>query len=493
MQEPLGIEYLSAFCKSLGDASLVLDQTLEQASGEKIAKRTFFFQADIIGFSLTTAQELDALYEIYDFYKTFSHEKTICWVAGGNFISTEIEKAVKILPEDFTFVCFEGENALCELRQLWKQGGKTQGKIFRGKPVVDLNTLPFPERPFARAIQSQGGAFNIQASRGCFGSCSYCSSPGMGEGGNLWRGRTIKHIVDEMEYIFDTFHTSAFNFIDEDFLGPNKQSMKRAITFAEEIKKRHLKITFSIQVRPNSLDNAIIDMLADIGLTYVFMGIESDDKEDLKRWNRPWCEDPWSIVDYIQQKDIGINAGVLLFHSHSTIQKIRGFAKKLFQHGLLEFRSATNCLDAMPGSRIYKKALKQKVFKAEELGPQPLPFVDKKIELLYNDLLEAVAPLGPPSMHAVCAVPQVLAARPYEKKRYQKLQDIMHPLDKAVADTLFTLLNIYEKGKLTKDMLKQYQADNLIIAVKACENLSRNYFASSFEELREAIQKDTGL
>jgi len=176
-----------------------------------------------------------------------------------------------------------------------------------------------------------------------------------GHGRFSWRGRSPENIVKELVFLHRTCSALTFNFVDEDFLGPPALASDRVNRIAAAINEAGLNITFGIQVRPNSLSDEIIDSLASVGLKYVFMGIESDDPEDFKRWGRQYCADTWHFVRYLQKKEIEINAGTLLFHPDCTFDGIRAFADKLRQHGLLNCRTAINRLDAMPGSFYYNQ------------------------------------------------------------------------------------------------------------------------------------------
>lgn len=288
----------------------------------------------------------------------------------------------------------------------------------------------------------------------------------------------------------------SFNFVDEDFLGPSTDAPRRAQVLADELSRRKMQIAFSIQVRPASLRREIIDTLADAGLIYVFMGIESDSPEDFRRWRRPWTEDPWQFVVQFCNRGVALNAGVLLFHSHATLAGIRRFATKLHEHRLLEYRSARNRLDAMPGSFFHKQGVQTGQFDAESPGPQPLPFIHREVEAFYVDLLPVLESLGVPSMHALCALPPLLAAQRFDlraRPRCQELQSIISRLDDAVASSFFTLLDSHQQGTRSADISGELRRENLRTAVECARELAASGFAPSFDALREAIRIDSGM
>jgi len=495
VQEPLGLEYLAAWRKAAGDYVLVLDSAIEGAGDLKLARRAASFQPETIGFSITTAQEIKSVRSIYAECLQALRGRRVRWVAGGNFVSTDPEAALKLLPPDFVLVRFEGERAMDELAAA-SPGVEADGRLRTGLAVDNLDTIPFPARPFAAHVLARGAAFNLQGSRGCHGACRYCCSPGMFVAARRWRGRSPAHIAEEMSTLFHRYGACSFNFVDEDFLGANAVAATRARMFAEELGRRQLRVAFSVQVRPGSLSPEAIDCLAGAGLVYVFMGIESDDVEDFRRWHRPWTADPWPLVGLLRERGVEVNAGVLLFHSHSTFAGIRRFATKLREQRLLEYRSATNRLDAAPGSQIHQAALVAGQIDGASPGPKALPYLDPRIGVLHADLLEALAPLGPPSMQAVCELPPALVRRRFADVRRAGVNELLklaERLDDAVTQSLFALLDLHEKGMGSPGLVGTLRRQNLEIGCEAARDLAAHGFAKSFESLREAIRIDAGV
>ncbi|MBF0317465.1 MAG: radical SAM protein [Nitrospirae bacterium] len=482
-----------------GDATLILDCSLENSSEIKTARRAMSYKPDIIGFSIMTAQNIPSVNAIYDECNRISSGHNIQWLAGGNFISSELSQAMKILPERFFLCQFEGERALEGFVQslpLQTTHRDDQGRVVTGKTVEDLDSLPFPRRPFIDIVLQNKWSVNIQGSRGCCGTCKYCASPGMSaQGTRKWRGRSMENIVQEIAWLNYQYGVVAFNFVDEDFLGPNHLARQRAIALSKGLAQRNLKVSIGIQVRPDSLTHEIIDILTGTGVSYFFIGIESDSPDDFKRWGRPYHPDIWKTMAYLQHLDVVVHAGVMLFHQHSTLQGIRQFAGKLHIHGLFNYVSAVNRLDAIPGSFFYKSAIKENIIKSDDIGPQPLQFLSKEVECFYEDLLHVLAPLGPPYMHAICSLPYMsgVALRDPRNHDYANLKATIQPLNETVWQSFLSLLNAYEHGGAERAFVNQMRHNNLSVAIESVKTLVRNNLAPSFETLREAIRIDSGL
>jgi anaerobic magnesium-protoporphyrin IX monomethyl ester cyclase len=502
IQEPLGLECLAALLRRDGAQVLLLDAALDALSDVRLARRAAAFQPDAIGFSVMTAQEIESVCAIHAEGLRALGTRAVRWLAGGNFVTTETARAAALLPKRLWLVRCEGELALVELARRWSSPQGTaadagEDRVLTGPPVEDLDGLPPAERPFADTILGRGWAFNLQGSRGCCGQCRYCSSPGMFEAGaRRWRGRTPARLVSEMDTLHRRFGACSFNLIDEDFLGPPAVAAGRAAAMAAEIRRRNLRLSFGIQVRPASMSDEAIDALTSTGLTYVFMGLESDDPEDFRRWGRPWTGDPWWAVERLRRGGAEVNVGVLLFHSHSTFAGVRRFARRLRDYRLLEYRSATNRLDAMPGSAFHQEAVRARTLDSDATGPQPIPFVHPGMEEFYRDVLLALQPLGPPSMHAVCALPPALAGRRLDERFAQRCDDlrqILDFLDERVAQSFFAVLDLHEMRVGPRDLVSQLRQTNLETALAACRDMVDRGMAASFDALREAVRTDAGM
>jgi methylmalonyl-CoA mutase cobalamin-binding subunit len=478
VQEPLGLEYLAATLQACGCQVLILDSALNQLTDVKLARRAAAFQPDIVGFSITTDRELESVVSIYEECKAASENKRLCWIAGGNYVTTETGAAQKNLPQEIRLIKYDGETFVRQVYELWKEGRlPSLPRLSNGEPPLHPDGLPFPLRPYHACLIRNGWAFNMQGSRGCCGACRYCGSRGMRSPGQVaWRGRSPAHIVREIAHLYHVYAARTFNFVDEDFLGPPAQAMQRAATFAGEILRCRLKIAFGIQVRPHSLSEEIIDVMASAGLKYVFMGIESDNPADFKAWGRSYCDQTWQWVTYLQQKEIEINAGTLLFHPDSSFEGVRSFAGQLRRHRLLNYRTAVNRLDAMPGSALYEQYIT--THPAEyEAGILSLPFKHPRMELFYETLLKTLAPIEIPSMHVLCRMPTIrtrMLFDPDKAGEYRFLKSVDSACDDRVADSFYPLLEMFEKENPQEDKIREMRETNRTFAAEMLRKLSEN-------------------
>ncbi|MDR0429596.1 MAG: radical SAM protein [Tannerellaceae bacterium] len=493
IQEPLGLEYLASTLVEQGCKALLLDSALDNLDNCKLARRAASFQPDAIGFSITTDRELDSIWSIYSDCKALLAGKEVFWIAGGNYVTAEFGNAQVKLPGEFHLMRYEGETSLKTICAYWEKSSVHKiPRLISGSPAIPLDKLPFPARRYSYHLRKYGWAFNLQGSRGCCSACAYCASKGMRkEHHPSWRGRSPENIVRELTYLYEKYNARAFNFVDEDFLGPPSMALDRAARFAEGIRRNKLKITMGIQVRPNSLSEEIIDYLATAGLTYVFLGIESDDPRDFKAWRRAYCDKTWDWVSRLQEKDIEVNAGTLLFHPDCTLEGIRRFASKLRQYGLLNCRTAINRLDAMPGSSMYDEyAAAHPEHKYR--GIHTLPFRNAGIEGLYQTLVDVLAPVEAPSMHALCAMPVCRTNKVYDKDEWQLpvLRQINRVCDQRVSACFFSILDMFETGTMQQTKVERMIKENICFGRSVAKNLIEHGFVRSPEALYAAINED---
>jgi hypothetical protein len=491
IQEPLGLEYLASSLRAEGCTVLIMDSVLDRLDDAKLGRRAAAFQPDAVGFSVTTDQDLDSVLAIYSECRDSLNGKPVFWIAGGNFVTTEWHYAQKSLPEEMHLMRFEADISIRDVVYKWRERNlDSLPRLMDGIPSNFPDELPFPARPFYAPVLKYGWAFNVQGSRGCCSACKYCASRGMRGANPAWRGRSPENIVREIVWLTRQYGARVFNFVDEDFLGPPLNARKRAKDFAAGIIANRLKITFGIQVRPNSLSIETIDNLYDAGLRYVFMGIESDNPSDFRDWGRQYCADVWQWVEYLQSRGIEVNAGTLLFHPGSTAAGIRSFATRLRQYSLLNYRTVINRLDAMPGSFFHDEYIAA-TGDAGHCGTVVLPFRKQpELEVLYRTTAEALAPVEIPSMHALCAMPTAQINQLFNDgdTSFDRLKSISAECDGRVSSCFFEILDMFDKNAITEDRINELKTGNRSFGLKMIDKLISNGFVRLQELPRDAMQ-----
>ena len=197
---------------------------------------------------------------------------------------------------DINFVLFgEYEASLLELVQKLKDNHSLEnvkGLIFRqGDEIIknasrelisDLDWLPWPERkllPIKKYNDAPGDiplpCASMWASRGCPFRCSFCLWPQVMYGGNKYRVRSVKNVVDEMEYLIKELGFKSVYFDDDTW----NVGRTRMLNFCQELKNRDLQIPWAIMARAELMDEELLEIMRDAGLFAVKYGIESSSQK----------------------------------------------------------------------------------------------------------------------------------------------------------------------------------------------------------------------
>lgn len=148
--------------------------------------------------------------------------------------------------------------------------------------ISDIDVLPEPARDliftsYGKKDVSPYGHGKVLTTRGCPFLCTFCCSHLIW--GRKVRFRDINKVVDEIESMYRDHGTRKFDMADETFT-LNKE---RVLEFCRIIKERKLKITLNCKTRVDIIDEEIFRALKSAGCTSIAIGVESGNKEMLKR------------------------------------------------------------------------------------------------------------------------------------------------------------------------------------------------------------------
>lgn len=160
---------------------------------------------------------------------------------------------------------------------------------------TNLDALPMPAwenfplsgywiAGFAHAPVSGAKFLPILTSRGCPYRCTFCIAP---EVNPKWRGRSAKHVVDEMEHFFRTLGISDFHISD---LDPTV-SDKRTREICDELIRRNLPVTWKLAqgTKIETIKSEkTIELMAKAGCVFVSFSPESGSPDLLKIMNKPF-------------------------------------------------------------------------------------------------------------------------------------------------------------------------------------------------------------
>ena len=335
-QGNLGMGYLAAV---LQESGRIVEMVDVRDGPERIAARLESRQPLIVGFSLIFQCFLP------QFRRVARHLRevgiTSHFTIGGHFPSLCFDECLNNFPELDSVVRYEGEETLVDLVDRissgrdWKEtpgiAYLNSGEVTETAPralVQDLDSLPFPYRPYEAGHIGGFATLPLLASRGCVRRCSFCSihtfyrtAPG-----KVVRVRKPEKIIEEMQLLHDQFGVRVYLFQDDDFPLWGKKGREWADELVGRMHDSGLAdhTLWKISCRGEYVDLELFAKLRDAGLFLVYMGIESGDEEGLKVLNKEMTvEQNIQAVKMLKELGILVSYGFMLFDPSSTFKSVR--------------------------------------------------------------------------------------------------------------------------------------------------------------------------
>jgi radical SAM superfamily enzyme YgiQ (UPF0313 family) len=335
-----------------------------------------------------------------------------CPVCAGGYLPTYAAREMMEESDAFDFaVKREGELTFLELvNHLSRHDGRAapaqlreiQGLIYRdGDQIVenpdrayapDLDLLPFPSRD---VLEERGFKLaQISTSRGCRLDCTFCVARSFW---GTWRGRSPRHVVDEMERLYRA-GIRHFNFIDNSFEDPDK-ACDRMMTIARGIIDSGMQISWVADGRAElhrKLSPEMTAVLKRSGLRSLFVGIEAANPADLRLYAKACgVEDVFRCMEFFPRHGIRVRPGFMNFNPYSTIDGLRMNIEFLGRFGLAgDFYRLVSRYALESGGRLYARVEGDSLLLPGAWDdPFRYRFVDERVAVLYTFLAEAVARL----------------------------------------------------------------------------------------------------
>lgn len=240
-------------------------------------------------------------------------------VAGGLQITADVEKISKNYPLIDIFIGGESELILNEISERYSDVQKNKktlnyelkkikGISFFNNEKLEMNSkqnildnldqIPhydysvFDDQVFYRAYNGKVlRAIDYEISRGCIYSCSYCvetviqsyygfkdstSSGAIKNAKSYLRNKNSKKIYEELKHYKEKFKIELIRFQDTNFLTIDRKVL---IELSELITKNPLDLKFYIETRPEGINTKTIQLLKNLGVDGVGMGLELSGEE----------------------------------------------------------------------------------------------------------------------------------------------------------------------------------------------------------------------
>ena len=291
---PLGLLYISSHLKACGFRVDIFDSTF----------RTL---ADFTDYIRRNRPPLVGLYCNLMTRQNILRMIAICREVGARIIlggPEPVSYAREFLLTGADLVVVgEGEQTLAELIPILQQHShpdlnQVSGIIFQGadgQPVTtpprallpDLSAQPWPDREaidleqYLETWATHHGvrSTSLITARGCPYTCTWCSHTVFG---HSHRRRRPAEVADEVEYLVERYRPDQLWYADDVLTIAPRWFLR----YAEELRRRGLRVPFECISRADRLDEKTVDALADMGCTRLWLGSESGSQRVLDAMKR---------------------------------------------------------------------------------------------------------------------------------------------------------------------------------------------------------------
>ena len=331
---PLGLAYIAAFLRDAGHDVAIIDMKHGGHDRDALMAEVQEFRPALVGMGMYTvtvpvAEEISQLIKAWD--------PATLIVVGGPHPAGAPEECARNPHFDFAAVG-EGEVMMRDLVDVLEAGGDVRSVAglwfmeIHGDPdselivnaprgwIADLDSLPRPARDLLPPLSSyamtmfqykEWPATTIYTSRGCPYSCIFCERREIL--GNKFRVHSAGYVVDEMEYLQETFGIREIFFYDDTFT----LDARRVEQICDEIVARGLTMSWNISTHVNTVSRELLRKMRAAGCWQIAYGIETGDPDVMKDIMKG------TTVDTVRERvqwtvDAGIEAKGLFMIGHPT-------------------------------------------------------------------------------------------------------------------------------------------------------------------------------
>lgn len=264
-----------------------------------------------------------------------------------------------------------GRTQLQDINNIVFRGAETRA-VFR-TPLVNLDLKALPHPPSVDTVKP-GITNMIQTSRGCVFSCTYCTrwrsfnagakvdavgAVTIPSSSTKWRYFSLERVFQNIE-TFVSHGISEIEFCDDEFFGGRSvAALRRIHDFAAGMmaieQKYRKQISFRIFTTPlivsrepttqkiadeNCRIRNALQCLKSAGLTRVYIGLESGSWAQKQRYNRKeTIADTLSALKVLEELDLDIDVGFIMFDPHLTIQELLGNVRFFRENGIVRYNT----------------------------------------------------------------------------------------------------------------------------------------------------------
>lgn len=257
--------------------------------------------------------------------------------------------------------------------------------------IENLDMLPFPKRVF---FDEDYRVIAMETSRGCYGKCSFCVDREF-YNNNKCKGiryRSAKQVVEEIEYLVNTYHMDKLLICDENFLEGSEYKKRWLREFIDLMKEKNIHVPFRIDSRANDIlhSQEFLPELKELGLVNIYVGIESFIQRQLDFYRKGvTAEQNVKAIEIVRDSGIPLMYGFILLEPFTTLDDILKNVQTLLDLNVYEYSHPCQDMLAVGLKRLFappgidvNDSVSDESLIAENV--YSYTFQNQEIDLFYN-------------------------------------------------------------------------------------------------------------
>ena len=380
---PMGILYVSAYVKRSGVANVYTLNLNHIVGDEYDILQSYIIDnnVDFVGIGGLSGEYSDIARIV-----SFVHDIDNCIIiqVGGGIMTADPEVTMQAMPNVDIGIIGEGEQTSVDLIKaitqkqniasvagiIYREGNEL--KITKRRiEIDDLDSLPLPDyegfnyseylkmNPDLSDEGKRYSQVSVIGGRSCKYNCTFCFHPS----GSKYRQRSLDSIFSEIEYLVNNYEISYIALREELFATNNE----RVREFCERVKS--YDFDWSIQLRIDSINQELVDLLKNTRCRYLFVGVESADDRVLKSMRKGiTLAQIEHALDMLKEAGLNSRSGVIFGDTVETFESAM-FTLDWFKRNYTKYRMFVDMIIAFPGSILYRRACESGVI------PDPVEFL----------------------------------------------------------------------------------------------------------------------
>lgn len=368
---PLGLLSIAAYVESKGYCVRVIDVHIEKFTAGELVEKLKVAQPKFVGMGVMTATS-NAANQIARIVKNTVPDCTV--VFGGvhpeampaeTLCNSGVDIVVRGDGEETFLSILQGE-PLDTIRGISYRRGTTVVHNPSVTVEMNLDKYPFPAYhlvPMDKYYPAIGAykrlpAINMLMTRGCPGKCTFCNSAM-----TTLRTRSAESVVEEIEYLSQTYGIREIQFYDDTFTVLKKNVMR----FCELMAAKNLNVSWAAFVRADCFNEEMARAMKKGGCHQVLIGVESGSDIILKNIRKPIDREKTADAIKIARAAGLESRASFIFGSMGetveTMQETLDFSMQL-DPDIAQYNVCT----PYPGTQMYRWAKENRYLVSEEWG-----------------------------------------------------------------------------------------------------------------------------